>query len=332
MNNKSIIKKNGFVKYITDNLGKLIALAVLCVIFSIASEQFLKEKNLINILRQISINAIIAFGMTAVLLIGGIDLSVGSVAALCGCTAVVIISAGMPVFVGVLGAVLLGCLVGLANGLIISKSKLPPFIVTLGMMTIARGFAYIYSDGRPTPIKNEWFDQIGNAYVFNIIPTPVVIMVVVLIFMSVLLNKTRFGRNIYAIGGNTECALFSGIRVERTQIGVYMINGSLTAIAGLILTSRLGSGQPMVGEGYELDAIAAAILGGTSFSGGIGRIGGTIIGALILGVLSNGLNLLQVSYYWQLVAKGAIIIVAVYVDHIKKINKSTMKAVQKESA
>ncbi|MGI6152746.1 MAG: ABC transporter permease [Christensenellaceae bacterium] len=313
------LKKNPVINYILTNWGMLVGLIALCVIFTLTSENnnFASSTNIINILRQISMNAIIAFGMTMVLIIGGIDLSVGSVSALCGCTAVAVINGGLGLPMGILAALGIGALIGFANGFIIAKVKMPPFIVTLAMMQIARGFAYIYTDGKPTPISHEGFDAIGNGSI-GVIPIPIILMIGALIITSLILNRTRFGRNIYAIGGNRECAHFSGVNVPATEVWVYVTNGLLTAVSGLILTSRMGSGQPMVGEGAEMDAIAAAVLGGASFSGGIGRIGGTIIGALVLGVLSNGLNLLQVGYYWQQVIKGAIILVAVYVDLIKK--------------
>lgn len=317
--------------FFITNIGMIIALILLSVFFGVLSPSFFSANNVSNILRQISINAIIAFGMTGVLLIGGIDLSVGSMLALTGCTAVLVINAGGPVVVAVLAALGIGLLGGFLNGLIITKIGLPPFIVTLAMMSICRGAAYLYSDGKPSPFDNDTFSLIGTGYVFDVIPIPVVIMVAILIVMSILLNKTRFGRNIYAMGGNRECARFSGIKIGNTEIAVYSISGVLAAVSGLILTTRLNSGQPMVGEGYEMDAIAAAVLGGTSFSGGIGYVGGTMIGALVLGVLSNGMNMLEISYYWQQVVKGIIILIAVYIDAMKKTKRTTVKRMPRES-
>ena len=334
--NKTYLTNFPIVKFVRENIGMLSALAILVIVFACLSEYFLGQANIINIFRQISINAIIAFGMTCVLLTGGIDLSVGAVAALSGCTIVGLINMGYGFGLALLAGLLLGAFVGAINGTVIAIAKLPSFIVTLGMMNIARGVAYLYSDGEATPLLNKvypeasnLFNKSGNGYLLGV-PIPILIMIIAFIFLVLVLNKTRFGRNIYALGGNRECARFSGIKIVRTEIGVYTLNGLYTALAGLILMARMGSGQPMVGEGYELDAIAAVVLGGTSFTGGKGKIGGTLIGALVLGVFSNGLNLIQVSYYWQLVVKGLIIITAVYIDAIKNMKRSRPVAVHKE--
>lgn len=315
---KSKFRKNPIVIYFETNAGMVIGLAALCIIFSLASPQFFSETNLINILRQISMNAIIAFGMTVVLIVGGIDLSVGSVAAFSGCTAAVLMSGGIPFVLAILVSAASGIVVGSANGVVIAKIKMPSFIVTLATMTIVRGFTYIITDGKARPIQSDIFDGVSNYRVLGILPLPIIIMIVVGLAMSLTLNSTRFGRNTYAVGGNRDCANFSGVSVARTEIMVFAVNGLLAAISGLIFASRQGAGSPMVADGAEMDAIAAVVLGGASFSGGIGKIGGTVIGALVFGVLANGLNMVQVNYYWQQVIKGAIILVAVYVDLVKK--------------
>ncbi|MCB6365412.1 ribose ABC transporter permease [Intestinibacillus massiliensis] len=305
------------IQYLRENSGILIALLVLCVIFTINSPAFLTRVNMINVLRQISMNAIVAFGMTLVILLGGIDLSVGSIIAVSGCSSVILIVNGCPLWLGVLVGLAVGALFGFITGTIVAMAKLPPFIVTLAMMTIGRGIAYIFTGGKPTRFDAEAFNQIGNGYV-GIIPIPVIIMLVTMVLCSVLLNKTMFGRHVYGVGGNRQAAKFSGIKIAKVEIAVYTICGLLAAVSGIIMASRLSGAQPTAGDGQELDAIAAVVLGGTSMSGGVGRIGGTIIGALIIGVLNNGMNLMHLSYYWQLVVKGLIILFAVYVDALKK--------------
>jgi len=267
------------------------------------------------VLRQISINAVIALGMTLVLLTGGIDLSVGSVVAASGCSMVILLVNGVPLWIGVLAGLGFGALVGLINGAIISRAGLPPFIVTLAMMTIARGTAYVYTDGRPTIFDDPAFSFIGNGYI-GPVPVPIVIMLVWFAIISVILNRTKFGRHVYAIGGNREAARFSGIKIQRVVTLVYLLSGFSAGLAGVIQASRLSSGQPISGQGFELYAIAAIVLGGTSLSGGKGRAGGTMIGALVIGVLNNGLNLIQVSFYYQLIVQGLVILGAVYLDAV----------------
>jgi inositol transport system permease protein len=269
---------------------------------------------------------LIAIGVTMVIITGGIDLSSGSVLAL---AAVVSTSLAqrldwseikfpgldVPVIVPILAALAVGAACGLVNGSLIARFKIPPFIATLGMMTIARGFALIYSE-RPVSGLTDSYNYIGQGEPFGI-PVPIVILAVVAIGAHVMLNNTRFGRHIYALGGNEQAARISGINISRVKIGVYTIAGLLAGLSGLVLSSRIGSGQPGLGLGYELDAIASAVIGGTSLSGGIGTIWGTIVGALIIGVLNNGLDLLNVSAYWQTIVKGSIIVVAVIIDERK---------------
>lgn len=317
--NKFDFKDNVIIMYFKNNSGMLIGLVVLCILFSFTSNNFLTSNNIINIFRQISINAIIAFGMTLTILICGIDLSVGSIVAASGCFSVSLLVNDVPLFLAIIVGIAMGAAFGFANGIIISKGGIPPFIVTLAMMTIARGTAYVYTGGKPTRFDDLSFSNIGNGYV-GPIPIPVIIMLICLVLIATLLNRTVFGKYVYAIGGNREAAKYSGIKIEKIETIVYTICGMLSGLAGIILAARMSSGQPIAGEGFELDAIAAVVLGGTSFSGGYGKVGGTIIGALVIGVLNNGLNLAHVSFYYQLIVKGIVIIIAVYADMVKKKN------------
>ncbi|MBW7571355.1 ABC transporter permease [Caproiciproducens faecalis] len=308
---------NPVINYLKDNAGTLIGLAGLTLILSVTTTMFLAPDNLFNILRQVCTNATLAFGMTFVLIIGGIDLSVGSVLAASGVTVVILLERGMPCIPAIFIGVLMGAVFGLINGLIIAYTNMPPFIVTLATQMGIRGISYIITSGRSVASTDPQFNAIGNGYL-GPIPIPVLMVAILIILSSVILNKTRFGRRMYATGGNIEAATYSGIKVKTVQIWVYTICGILASIGGIVLASRMYSGQPTAGNAYEGDAIAAAVLGGTSFNGGIGTIGGTLIGALIIGVLNNGLNLLKVSFYWQLVIKGIVILAAVYIDILKK--------------
>ncbi|PXA73425.1 ribose ABC transporter permease [Vibrio sp. 11986-1-5] len=299
----------------------LIALLFLVVVVSFLNPNFFTVDNILNILRQTSVNAIIAVGMTLVILTAGIDLSVGSVLALCGAFAASLIALEVPVLVAVPTALLAGAVLGGISGIIIAKGKVQAFIATLVTMTLLRGVTMVYTDGRPistgftdTADAFAWF---GTGYALGI-PVPVWMMVVVFAAAWYLLNHTRFGRYIYAMGGNESAARLSGINVDRVKIGVYAICGLLSALAGIIVTSRLSSAQPTAGMGYELDAIAAVVLGGTSLMGGKGRIMGTLIGALIIGFLNNALNLLDVTSYYQMIAKAVVILLAVLVDNKNK--------------
>ena len=301
------------------------------------TDAFLQPRNLVNVVRQISVVGLIAIGVTMVIITTGIDLSSGSVLALAAVFAASLAQQPdwhdakypglmLPVIVPIVVALGVGILCGAINGSLIAKFKIPPFIATLGMMTVARGFALIYSN-RPVSGLTNTYNFIGQGEIFKVIPIPgqpplgipipVIILAMVAIGAHIMLNSTRFGRHIYAIGGNEQAALISGLNVGRIKIGVYMIAGLLSGLAGLVLSSRIGSGQPGLAVGIELDAIASAVIGGTSLSGGIGTIWGTIIGALIIGVLNNGLDLLNVSAYWQTIVKGTIIVVAVIVDERK---------------
>lgn len=320
MNNKVINtqpKSKLFNKEWLIEQKSLIALILLITVVAFMNEYFFTVDNLLNILRQTSVIAIIAAGMTLVILTAGIDLSVGSILALCGAFAASMISLEIPIAIAVPVSLLGGALLGCATGGIIAKGKVQAFIATLVTMTLLRGVTMVYTEGRPisagfTDVADNfaWF---GTGYVFGI-PVPVWIMMAVFAAIWYLLNHTRFGRYVYALGGNESATLLSGINVDRVKIGVYAICGLLSALAGIIITSRLSSAQPTAGMGYELDAIAAVVVGGTSLAGGKGRITGTLIGALIIGVLNNALNLLDVSSYFQMIVKALVILLAVLVD------------------
>lgn len=317
------IKKNSRV-FLKDNLGILIALFALCTFLSInpsTSNSFLASKNIFNVLRQISTNLYLACGMTMVIILGGIDLSVGSIIALSGC-----ISAGcvarynLPLPVALLIGISIGLMIGMLNGTIVAKTTIPPFIVTLATMNIVKGLAYVYTGGSPVRVVTKEWQFLGAGYI-GPIPTPVIILIAVLIVTAILMNKTKFGRHMYAVGGNQQAAQFSGINVAKVKFWVHAYSGLMAGLAGVVLASRMYSGQPTAGDGAEMDAIAAVVVGGTSMAGGYGKIGGTIIGALIIGILNNGLNLMNVNSFWQYVVKGSVILLAVYIDYIRNKKK-----------
>lgn len=326
MNTKTVsksddsFKKKIFSKEWLIEQKSLIALIILIVAVSSLNANFFTLDNILNILRQTSVNAIIAVGMTLVILTAGIDLSVGSVLALCGAFAASLIGSELPVVLAFVLVLSSGALLGGVSGLIIAKGKVQAFIATLVTMTLLRGVTMVYTDGRPistgfTDVADSfaWF---GTGYVFGI-PVPVWLMFTVFLAGWYVLNHTRFGRYIYAVGGNESATRLSGINVNSVKFGVYAICGMLSALAGIIVTSRLSSAQPTAGMGYELDAIAAVVLGGTSLMGGKGSLMGTLIGALIIGFLNNALNLLDVSSYYQMIAKAIVILLAVLVDNKK---------------
>ena len=310
--------------YFKENLGIIVAFLVLCVFLSVfpkTSGSFFTRQNIFNVLRQISTNLFLACGMTMVIILGGIDLSVGSIIALSGC-----ISAGcvarynLPLPIALLMGLLVGLLVGMFNGAVISKTTIPAFIVTLATMNIAKGLAYVYTGGSPVRVVTKEWQFLGAGYV-GIFPTPVVILVIVLIITAIIMNKTKMGRHMYAVGGNQQAAEFSGIKVEKVKFFVHAFSGLMAGLAGIVLASRMYSGQPTAGDGAEMDAIAAVVVGGTSMAGGSGKIGGTIIGGLIIGVLNNGLNLLNVNSFWQYVVKGVVILLAVFLDYFSNKGK-----------
>lgn len=286
---------------------------VMCILASFLSDAFFTVSNLFNVARQVSITAIIAAGMTLVILISGIDLSVGSILAFSGATVAGMLSANVPLPLAIALALLVGTLFGLTNGFLVTKFGVPSFIVTLALMTIGRGMTLVYTKGYPLVVSNSSFRTIGGGKIIGV-PLPIVIMLVVYAVMYWVLHYTSFGRYVYAVGGNEEASRLSGIRVNYVKIAVYGISGFLASLSALIYTSRLMSAQPTAGMGVELDAIAAVIIGGTSLSGGKGGIIGTLIGALIMGVLDNVLNLTNVSPFYQSIAKGLVILVAVIID------------------
>jgi len=309
-----------FVQFIKENIGIIIALLVLCIVLSVnpvTRGSFLTQKNVFNVLRQMSSNLFLACGMTMVIILGGIDLSVGSIIALSGCIAAGCVARyNLPIGVAIIVGVLVGLVVGMFNGLVISKTTIPAFIVTLATMNIAKGLAYVYTGGSPVRVVTKEWQFVGAGYIGSI-PTPVLILVVVLAVTALIMNKTKMGRYIYAVGGNAQAAVFSGIKVAKVKFFVHAFSGVMAGLAGVVLASRMYSGQPTAGDGAEMDAIAAVVVGGTSMAGGAGKIGGTIIGGIIIGVLNNGLNLLNVNSFWQYVVKGTVILLAVFIDYIK---------------
>lgn len=300
-----------------NQLKPLIGLILFSAVISIISPRFLSIFNILNVLRQTSINAIIAAGMTFVILTGGIDLSVGSVLAFCGAVSAAMISRGQPLIVVLFSSLLIGTALGLITGVIVSKGRVQAFIATLVTMTMMRGATLVFTQGKPISAASgtaaESFAWLGGGYFLGV-PIPVYLMILVYAVSWYTLHQTRFGRYIYAMGGNEEAAHLSGLATAKLKTMVYGIGGFLSALSGIIITSRLSSAQPTAGSGYELDAIAAVVLGGTSLAGGSGRILGTIVGALIIGILNNALNLMNVSSYYQMIAKGAVILIAVLLD------------------
>jgi len=300
-----------------DRVGILMVLVALVLLMAAIAPNFNRVDNLLNIARAISINAILAAGLTVVILTGGIDLSVGSTIAVSGVVAVIVAIAGVPAPLAVLFGMAVGALCGLVNGWLTAYLALAPFIVTLGTMTFLRGLAYTITDGQPIVSSSLSFRDLGNGYV-GPVPVPVIIMVVVYAVIWFVLERTRYGRHVYAVGGNAEAAKLAGVRVKRVITSVYVLAGACAGLAGVIFAARVISAQPTAGTGYELDAIAAVVLGGTSLAGGRGRIVGTLIGSVILGVLSTGLILLNVQFFTQLLIKGVVIILAVAIDSLKR--------------
>ncbi|HNP21740.1 MAG TPA: ribose ABC transporter permease [Panacibacter sp.] len=308
----------------------LIALFLLCVVISLLSDKFLTATNAWNVMRQISVNICISVGMTLVVLTAGIDLSVGSVLALCGAITAGLLKNGIALpsqnlYIGftimgaVLAGLLAGSLLGWFNGWAITRFKVPPFVATLAMLTIARGLTMLWTKGFPITGLNESFAYLGTGWIIGI-PLPVWISGFVVFVAVIITNKTRLGRYIYAIGGNENAATLSGINIKKIKVIVYSIAGVLAAVGGILVTSRLDAAQPNAGTGYELDSIAAVVIGGTSLSGGRGTVLGTVLGAIIIGVLNNGLVLLNVSPFWQQVVKGFVILIAVIIDKANSKN------------
>nr|WP_113702165.1 ABC transporter permease [Nonomuraea lactucae] len=311
-----VARRSPVAAWLAEN-GALVALIVLVVALSLLSDDFLSVTNLLNVGVQAAVTAILAFGSTFVIVTGGIDLSVGSVAALSAITlAWIATEAGLAWPVATVAGLAVGVACGLVNATLIAYGKLPPFIATLAMLGVARGLALVISQGSPILLPEE-VAHLGDT-IGGFLPIPVIVMLVMGVITAVILNRTYSGRALYAIGGNEEAARLSGIRVGRQKLVAYALSGGFAAVAGIVLASRLASAQPQAAAGYELDAIAAVVIGGASLSGGKGRALGTFVGALILAVLRNGLNLLSVSAFWQQVVIGVVIALAVLVDTLRR--------------
>ena len=309
---------NSISTYLKQNLGIMVFLIAVCIIMSFISPYFLRKNNILNVLISTSSNIYLACAMTVVIISAGIDISVGSVIAFSGVMSAISIAwFHLPLAAAILIGMAAGLLIGVLNGAIISTTAIPPFIVTLATMNIARGLAYICTNGQPVRVMSNAFNFIGSGYIMGI-PMPVIYFIIIFIISILILNQTKLGRYIYAIGGNPEAARFAGVKTRRVKFFVYSFSGLMAGIAGVVLASRMYSGQPTAGNGAEMDAIAAVVLGGTSFMGGSGKLGGTLIGALVMGVLNNALNLLNVNSFWQYIVKGFIILLAVYIDFLRQ--------------
>lgn len=302
------------------SLGPLIGLLSIILVLALLSDRFFTVSNLLNVARQVSINTLLGVGMTFVILTGGIDLSVGSILALAGALGAGFLMDGNSTLIVVLYSCLIGLLAGTLNGTIVAFGKVAPFIATLATMTLFRGGTLIYTEGRPVRAVAEGFNELGGGYI-GPLPTPVIITAVVVLVAWFVLTHMTPGRRIFALGGNEEATILSGVKTNRYKVMVYSLSGLLAGLAGVILTSRLLSAQPTAGVGYELDAIAAVVIGGTSLTGGQGGVIGTLIGALIIGVIDNGLNLLNVSSFYQQAVKGLIILVAVLLDRRNAVSR-----------
>lgn len=326
-------KKQFNLRSFVNKWGIFLIFIGMCILISILTinngvSVFLKFRNIVNVLRQSSVIGIIALGVTFIIITGGIDLSSGSLMALIGCVSALVARDmyNLPVILPIIVALAMGLTAGGINGALIAKFGIPPFIATLGMMVSARGVGYLITGGRPIDNLSKTYQFIGQGSIFEygqnfFIPIPVIIFLVMALIAHFLLSRTRFGKNTYALGGNEQAAYICGVNVRRQKIFVYAWAGFLTSIAAIVLTSRVSAGQPSAGNMYELDAIASAVIGGTSLQGGIGTIGGTVVGTLIIGVMNNGLDLLGVSSYWQQILKGVIIVGAVIIDTMRNRGK-----------
>ncbi|WP_338145029.1 MULTISPECIES: ABC transporter permease [Cryobacterium] len=309
-----------YKKFLANN-GALVGLVVLCLALFIATPDFLTGQNLLNIGIQVSTVAVLAFGMTFVIVAGGIDLSVGAVAALAAMVSSwLFVAAGLPGWLTLIGGLVTGLLAGMVNGLANAYGKLPSFIATLAMLSVARGLTLVISDGRPIKTAAEVSFLGGN---LGPVPMPIVVLLLSAVVASFVLNRTVIGRSMYAVGGNAEAARLSGLPVKRILVTVFALAGLFAALAGLLLAGRLDSAQPQAAAGYELDAIAAVVIGGASLSGGLGKISGTFVGALVLVVIRNGLNLLNVTSFWQQVVIGLVIALAVGVDVLRRKTRNS---------
>ncbi|MBN3883515.1 MULTISPECIES: ABC transporter permease subunit [unclassified Nostoc] len=315
--NNSAARNRKSISTLLEVAGILPILVIICILFAFLSPNFLTGGNIVNILRQASINIVLATGMTFVILTGGIDLSVGSILAVSAVVALLVSLLPALSWAAVPAALLAGLLLGLLNGALITFLDVPPFIVTLGSLTALRGVAFLIAKGTTLINRDINFAWVGNTYV-GPFPWLVIIALLTVIASWFVLRQTVLGVQIYAVGGNERAARLTGIKVNRVLLFVYGISGLLAGLGGIMSASRLYSASGVLGQGYELDAIAAVILGGTSFTGGIGTIGGTLLGALIIAILNNGLTLLNLSYFWQLVVKGLVIILAVMIDRLRR--------------
>ena len=309
---------SGKTSFLKDKVAILIGLFVLCAILSFATDKFLTSRNLMSLLRQMTSNAFLTLGIMMCIIIGGIDISVGSVFALGGTiTAAMIAHYGMPTPVAIIIGLLVGAGCGAFTGFFISVVKVPAFIATMAMLNMARGIAYLMTNAAPIRVQEDSFINLGTGSL-GIIPYPVIYTIVGIVAIWLFLNKTRMGRYIYAVGGNEEAAKFSGINVRAVKFVVHTLSGFLAAFAGIVMAARMYSGQPAVAVGWEMDAVAASALGGVSLMGGSGSVVGAMIGVLIIGVLKNGLNLLGVNSFWQLIVQGLVVLAAVSMDMLKK--------------
>ncbi|OQY34497.1 MAG: ribose ABC transporter permease [Spirochaetaceae bacterium 4572_59] len=306
------------IKNILKTFGIVIVLVVLVIFFGLSTDTFFKVGNLFNVARQVSLLGIVAVGMTFVMLTGGIDLSVGSILAVVGVSvAKMMVVYGVHPVAAVTAGMLIGTALGFLNGYLVVKIDIPPLIATLGMMTIARGMSFIITSGLPIYNLPDGFQFLGQGYI-GVIPFPVIVMALVFFLGSVLLNQTFLGRYFYALGGNEEAARLSGIDTKKYKLLVYSLVGFMGSIAAILLLSRINSGQPTAGSGFELDVVTAVVLGGVSISGGEGKLSGVLCGVLIMGVLSNGLLIMNIGEYYQAVIKGIVLLTAVGFDRISK--------------
>lgn len=330
MEDRRFIKNigKGVAGYFKRNVMIIAGLLLMMLIVTLFSDRFLTSANILNVLRQIVTNCFIAFGMTYCILIGGIDLSVGPMFAFSGVIAAYMITYwNMPIGMAVLVTLIVCAFIGLFNGVVVTFTGIAPFIVTLSVQQVFRGFALLIAGGEPIRVDNDAFSNIGSGYL-GPIAYPIIYCAIAFVICWILLNRTKFGRHIYAVGGNRTAARYAGIRVWKVEMLVYVLSALLAGMSGVIFGCRMSAGVPASGEGYECDAIAAVVLGGTSFNGGVGTLGGTIIGCLVIGVINNGLNMLNVASFWQYVAKGVVILLAVFLDIMRKNsqNKKRKKA------
>lgn len=312
------MKRNGNgINIDWQKISVAIGLVALMIYFTLTATNFLTINNLLNIALQTSIIAVVAVGQTFVITGGGIDLSVGSVVAISSVVCATMLKGGSPIWLSVLLALGVGTFCGLINGLIIAYGKIAPFICSMGMMSIVRGVVYLITDGVPVAGLPRGFSRFGLGRLGDVVPYPVICMFVIAALLSVVLKKSRFGRSVFAVGSNEQTAYLSGIKIEKIKVYMYSLCALCCSVAGIILTSRLVSASPNAGTGYESDAIAAAVIGGASLVGGVGSVWGTIMGAFVMGVLRNGLNLVGLSYFLQQIAIGIVIIIAVLIDRVR---------------